>query len=153
MPMKFSHGLWRFRTPRQASQSTDPRKGLGIPRDTDLETQQDLITRLPQVCRKQRFQAWRACTQTKPCVHQDSEERSKAAVTPWETEPKPPPSVGGSTVEAWVSRGSPQQRGYWQQLPGRVPCGINILGSHHPKWRDKIKPQKKQLNEVEIGKF
>jgi len=47
---------------------------LGIPRESDLEGQQDLITRLPQDWGKQRLQSWRA--QTKPCMHQDSEERS-----------------------------------------------------------------------------
>ena len=32
----------------------------------------------------------------------------KGAETPEETEPKPPASAGGSPVEAWVGRGSPQ---------------------------------------------
>ena len=33
--------------PCQASQPEDPTKGLGIPRESDLEAQWDLITRLP----------------------------------------------------------------------------------------------------------
>ena len=40
--------LCRFRTPHQASQPVDLTKGLGIPRESDLEGLQDLITRLPQ---------------------------------------------------------------------------------------------------------
>ena len=45
-----------------------------------------------------------ACTKT----------QRKGAVTPQEAEAKPPASVGGSLVEAWVSRRSPQGWGYWQ---------------------------------------
>jgi hypothetical protein len=52
-------------------------------------------------------------------------------VTPQETEPKLPASVGGSLVEAWVSRGSPQGWGDWQQLSGKVPLGIKPLGVPH----------------------
>ena len=48
--------------------------GLGIPRESDLEGQKDLIIELPQDWGKQRLQSWRA--QTKPCVYQDPEERS-----------------------------------------------------------------------------
>ena len=36
-------------TPHQASQPGDPTTVLGIPRESDLEAQQDLITRLPQI--------------------------------------------------------------------------------------------------------
>ena len=64
--------FWQFRTACQASQpgDLDPTKGLGIPRESDFEGQQDLITRLPQ---DQKLQSWRA--QTKLCLHQDSEKR------------------------------------------------------------------------------
>ena len=55
----------------------------------------------------------------------------KGAVTPQETEPKLPASVGGSPVEVSVSRGSPQGQGHWQQHSGKVPLGINPLGGHH----------------------
>ena len=40
--------LWRFWTPRQGSQPGDLTKGLGIPRESDLEGQWDLITGLSQ---------------------------------------------------------------------------------------------------------
>ena len=44
--------LWRFWTPYQASQPGDLTKGLGIPRESDLEVQRDLIARVPQDWRK-----------------------------------------------------------------------------------------------------
>ena len=40
--------LGRFGKPRQASQPGDLTKGLGIPRESHLEGQRDLITRFPQ---------------------------------------------------------------------------------------------------------
>ena len=40
--------LWRFWAPSQASQPEGPAKGPGIPRESDLEGQWDLVTRLPQ---------------------------------------------------------------------------------------------------------
>ena len=67
--------FWKFSTPCQASQPGDPTKGLGIPKESDFEGQQDLITRLPQDWGKQRLQSWRA--QTKLCLHQDSEKKKK----------------------------------------------------------------------------
>ena len=54
-----------------------------------------------------------ACTKT----------QRKGAVTPQETEPKLPASVGGPPVKEWVGRGSPQGRGHW-----KIPLGINPLG-------------------------
>ena len=54
-------------------------------------------------------------------------------MTPQETEPKLPASVGGSPVEAGVNRSSPQGQGDWQQPSGRIPFGINLLGGHHFK--------------------
>ena len=44
----------------QASQPGDPTKGLGIPRESGLEGQRDLIIELPQDWGKQRLQSWRA---------------------------------------------------------------------------------------------
>ena len=81
--------LWRFWTPRQAFQLDDLTKGLGIPKESDLEAQWDLIIKLPQDWGKQKLQSWRAqqnlaCTKT----------QRKGAVTPQETEPKLPASVG-----------------------------------------------------------
>ena len=61
-------------SPRQASQPGDLTNGWGIPRESDLEGQQDLIIGLPQDWEKQRSYCWRA--QTKSCVHQDPGERS-----------------------------------------------------------------------------
>jgi len=43
--------------PHQASQPRDLTKGLGIPRESGLEGQQDLIIGLPQDWRKQRLQS------------------------------------------------------------------------------------------------
>ena len=40
--------LWKFWVPCQASQPGDLVKGLGIPRNSDFEGQQDLIIGLPQ---------------------------------------------------------------------------------------------------------
>ena len=40
--------LWRFWTPHQASQPGDPTKGLGVPRESGLEGQWDLIIGLPE---------------------------------------------------------------------------------------------------------
>ena len=73
--------LWRFWTPLQASQTGNPSKGLGIPRESDLEGQWDLIIRLPQDWRYQRLQSWRA--QTKYCTHQDPEKRSSDSTGDW----------------------------------------------------------------------
>ena len=42
-------------------------------------------------------------------------------VTPQETEPKLPANVGGSLVEVWVSRGSPQGWGTGDSCLGRSP--------------------------------
>jgi len=118
--------LWRFRTPHQASQPGDTTKGLGIPMESDLEAQQDLITRLPQKWGKQRLQAWKA--QTKPWLHQDSEERSGDSTGNWTK----------TTCQWWVSCGVTVSRGWpqgqewrWQQLSGKVPFGTNTLGGCH----------------------
>ena len=45
--------LWRFWTPCQFSQPEDPTKGLGIPRESGLEGQWDLIRGLPEYWGKQ----------------------------------------------------------------------------------------------------
>ena len=61
--------LWKFWAPSQASQTGDPEKWLGIPRESDFEGQWDLITGLPQDWENKRLHSWRA--QTKSCAHQD----------------------------------------------------------------------------------
>ena len=48
---------WRFWTPRQASQPEDITQELGIPRESGLEGQWDLITGLPKDWKKQRLQS------------------------------------------------------------------------------------------------
>ena len=121
--------LWRFWTPHQASQPGDLKKGLRIPRESDLEGQRDLIIGLPQDWGKQGLQSWSA--QTKSCIHQDPEERRKGAVTPQETEPKLLTSVGGSPVEKWVSKGSPQRYGHWQQQSRKGSLVISPLLCRH----------------------
>ena len=48
--------------------------GLGIPRESVPEGQQDLLIGLPQDWGKWRLQSWRA--QTKSCAYQGPEERN-----------------------------------------------------------------------------
>ena len=43
-------------------------------------------------------------------------------MSPEETEPKLPDSVGGPAVEVWVGRGSPEGWGHW-----KVPFGVKSL--------------------------
>ena len=57
--------------------------------------------------------------------------QKKGAVAPQETGAKLPASIGGPPVEVWVSRGTLQRQGNWQQLSGKVSFGINTLGGHH----------------------
>ena len=73
--------LWRFWIPHQASRPGDLTKGLGSPRESGLEVQQDLDIGLSQDWGIQRLPFWRA--QTKSCVHQDPEERSNDPTGNW----------------------------------------------------------------------
>ena len=107
----------KAQNPKSGYAAWGPDKGTGSPRESDLEGQRDLTTRLPQDWGKQGLQCWRG--HTKPCTHQDSEERTRE--TPRETEAKLPARVGGSPVEAWVSRGSPQGWGHGSSCLGRSP--------------------------------
>ena len=66
-------------------------------------------------------------------------------MTPQETNPKPPASVGGPAVEAWVSRGSPQGQGCWQQQSRKVPLGGAIIPTIDPADPRAGSPQAKQL--------
>ena len=90
--------LWRFWTPLQASQTGNPSKGLGIPRESDLEGQWDLIIGLPQNWGNQRLQSWRV--QTKYCTHQDPEKRSSNSTGDWT---KTPTSVEGTLWRCGLS--------------------------------------------------
>ena len=92
-----------------------------MPRESGLEGQQDLIKGFPEGWgnrdsslggHKQHF----ACIQT----------QMRKAVTPQETEPILPASVGGPPVKMWVSRRSIQGQGHW-----KVPLGVSPLGIHH----------------------
>ena len=73
-----------FWTSRQVSQPGDPAKGLGIPRESGLDSQQYLLIGLPEDWGKQRLKSWRAqtkfsCTKT----------QRRGAGSPQETESKP----------------------------------------------------------------
>ena len=99
--------VMKVQNPKSGYPAWGPDKGTENPRESDLEGQRDLTTRLPQDWGKQGLQSWRG--HTKPCTHQDSEERTRE--TPRETEAKLPARVGGSPVEAWTSRGSRRDGG------------------------------------------
>ena len=66
--------LQRFWAPRQSSQAGNLTKGPGIPKESDLEGQWDLIIELPQDWGKQRLQSCRA--QKNP-THTSTREREQ----------------------------------------------------------------------------
>ena len=70
--------LWRFWPLHEASQPGDLTNGLGIPRESDLEGQRDLITKLPQDWGKQRL-----LEVTTKCAHQDPGERTSDPTRNW----------------------------------------------------------------------
>ena len=73
--------LQRFWTSPQVSQPGDLIKGLGIPMQSDLAGQRDLITGLSGAWGRGRLQSWRA--QTKFCTYQDRGERSSDSTGHW----------------------------------------------------------------------
>ena len=91
--------------PTPGSPPGDPTQRRGAPRNLtwkppgfDYRTSTGLgETETPLLRAQQNF----VCTKT----------QTKGAVTPQETEPKPPASTGGSPVEAWIDRGSAQGQG------------------------------------------
>ena len=103
-------------------------KGLGIPRESDLKGQWDLIIGLPWDLGKQGLQSWRA--QTKVCTHQAPEERSSDPTGDnpnyllmlegllWEV------GGGGSTGAHHRDRGTGSSS-------GKVPLGGNPFGGLH----------------------
>ena len=48
-------------------------------------------------------------------------------MTPEETDAKLPATVGGSPVEAWVSKGSWQEWGHWQKQSWKVRLDVTPL--------------------------
>ena len=91
--------LLRFWTPRQSSQLGDPTKGLGSPRESDLEDHQDLIIGLPQGLRETKTPILEEKNNL-VCINTEW----KWEVIPQKTESKLPASVRGSPVELWVGR-------------------------------------------------
>ena len=85
----------------------DPGKRLGGPRGSEEET----------------LHSWGA--QRKSCVCQDS---GDAAVSPQETEPNLPVSVGESPAEVRVGSGFPREQGHRQQQSWEVTLGVSPLG-------------------------
>ena len=120
MPKKFLHYCEGLEPHIRLHQSGDLTKGLEIPRESDLSP-----TRLDH-------KTYTGVGETDSSLggHKQNLARTKiqrkGAVTPRETEPKLHASVGGSPVEAWVGRGSPQGQGHW-----KFPLGINPLEVHH----------------------
>ena len=85
----------------------DSIKELEILRESDTEVQQNLIMGLQQDWGKQRFHSWK--TQNLVCT----KIQGKGAVTPQRPESDiSASSVGGSPVEASVSRGSSREWGH-----------------------------------------
>ena len=108
--------LWRFQASCQASQPGDLTKGLGIPRESDFEDQQDLITGLPQ--------DWGNTDSTVAGHKQNrvhSKIQGKGAVSPHETEADRSAAVGGFPVEVWVSSGSSWGQEHWRQQSWKTP--------------------------------
>ena len=97
-----------------------PGMGEGIPRESDFEGQWDLTAGLRQDWGKQRLHSWRA--HTKQCAHWDPGE---GAVTPQETEPELPASVGGSLAEVGDGCGTPWGQGHWQKKFQEILLGMS----------------------------
>ena len=123
---KFSHYCESFRAHNRLPNLGNLAKGLGIPRESDSEAQQDLITELPQDWGNRDF--WIA--QTKSCSQKDPGERSNDPTRDWS---RLPVSVWESLAEAWVESGLPQGQGHWQQQSWEVQhANISPLeGGHH----------------------
>ena len=54
--------------------------------------------------------------------------RGKETLTPQETEPGLPMSVGGSPTEVWVGSGPPKGQGTGNSSPGRYMLALSPLG-------------------------
>ena len=83
--------------------------------------------------------------------------QGKETVTPRETEPKQPASIGESPVEAWVSSGggctgsSSLEGAPWHKCPWRLPLTLPYnpqtpgLGDFRPKTVRECKPTQQQI--------
>ena len=114
--------LWKFWIPSQASQPGDNTKGLGIPRESGLEGQWDLIIGLPEDWGKQKFQSWKA--QPKFCMHQDPEERSSDPTGDW------------AKATCWCWRASCRDVSWYG-----LTTGMGALGGplwHKPSWNSPL---------------
>ena len=110
--------LWRFWTQHQTSQPGDLTKGLGIPRESGLEGQRNLIMGFPQDWEKQ-TPALEGMNKT---LHAPRA-RGKEQWPHRRLNQKYLLSVGGPLVEAWVSRVSPQG-----------PGALAAAGQERPPW-------------------
>ena len=97
--------------------------GTGIPRESAIDHQRDLITCLPEHWGKQRCHSWRA--QTKPCMPQDLWERSSDSTRDWSRQ------TYLLVLQMWLGGGSLQGQRHWQQQSWKLPFGISSLGSCH----------------------
>ena len=102
-----------------------PTKGLRIPRKSGLEGQRDLIIGFPQDWGKQTA----ILEDTNKMLHapgpREKEQWPKRwAKTTFQV-------LGGCPGEMWVSRGSAQAQGRWQQQSRKLPLGIRPLGGRH----------------------
>ena len=115
--------LGRFRTPHHASQTRDPTKGRESAGYLTLKASRIGLQDFHRIGGNKDF----SLEGHKQNLAHTMTQR-KGAVMPQETDPEPPASTAGSPVEVQVSKGSLQGPGDWQQLPGKVPFGINSLG-------------------------
>ena len=81
---------------------------MGIPRKSDFEGYQDLITALPQDWGKQT-----SLLESINKILHKPRSRKKGAMTPWETETDLSASVRESLMEAWISSGLLQGQRHW----------------------------------------
>ena len=105
---EFSH-LRKSWATEETSQFGDPAKGLGIPRESDYEGQQDLITEFSQDWGNKRLLGGYKQNPVR------TRTQVKGAATPQEAEPDLP--VFGSLWQrcGWVDSGLPKGQGQWQQ--------------------------------------
>ena len=107
--------LWRFWTSCQASQPGGLTEGLGIPRESDLKAQWDLIIRLPQ--------DWGNETPVLEGTNKIvcTPRPRKGAATWQETEPKLPAGVGGLLWRRGSAGTHHRDGGTGSSCPGKSP--------------------------------